>query len=163
MQWRGLERQKPVCVYHFFRKSPTFDSRMANHHIVSPRLVSSSQSKTQSKLITYQTTTFTSCTSQHLLLHNLLNLLRHPPKQRLALPLRAIRLRIRHNPPLSLTNPRNPPRPLIPRLLKELQILIEAPAARLRHVHVRPDARKQVGSGEYGEEFVGEVVEEDGC
>lgn len=91
----------------------------------------------------------------------LLNLIRHPSKQRLTLPLLTLWLRIRHNPPLPLTHLPNPPRPLVPRLLKELQILIEAPAARLRHVHVRPHAREQVRRRENGEQLVGEVVEED--
>lgn len=109
-----------------------------------------------------QTSTITS-THQHPTspLESLLNLIRHPPKQRLALPILAFRLRIRHNPPLPLAHLPNPPAPLIPRLLKELEILIEAPAARLRHVHVRPDSREQVRGGEDGEQLVGEVVEED--
>lgn len=107
--------------------------------------------------------TITSILHTHItsLIYSSLNLIRHPPKQRLTLPILPIRLRIRHLPPLPLPNLPNPPTTLIPRLLKELQILIKAPAARLRHVHVRPDAREEVGSGEDGEQLVGEVVEED--
>ena len=155
-----VETQLSVCI----DLSMTFSSRCSYsqslYRLFLPHLTSS-QSKSQSKLITRQTPQQSPPSIfQHLLLLALLNLLRHPPKQRLTLALPPIRLRIRHNPPLPFPNLPNPPRPLIARLLKELQILIEAPAARLRHVHVRPDARKQIRSSEDGEELVGEVVEE---
>jgi len=93
---------------------------------------------------------------------SLLNLIRHPPKQRLTLAILPIRLRVRHDLPLSLTNLRNPPSPLLFRLLKELQVLIEAASTSLRHVEEGPHAGEQVCGGEDGEELVGQVVEEDG-
>jgi hypothetical protein len=90
------------------------------------------------------------------------NLIRNPPKQRLTLPLLPTRLRVRHLLPLALLNSPNPPTPSLPRLLKELQVLIKRPPSSLRHVHIRPGSGEQVCGAEDGEELVAEVVEEDG-
>lgn len=87
-----------------------------------------------------------------------LNLLRHPPKQRLPLPT----LLPGHALPLSTPNLPNPPRALLPRLLKELQVLLEPAPARLRHVDLRHDARDQIRARENRKQPVRQRVEEDG-
>jgi hypothetical protein len=130
---------------------------MHHHHFISSPANLKPKCSSSSSI---QTSTIIHHPSTHYITR-LLNLIRHPPKQRLTLPILPIRLRIRHLPPLPLPNLLDPPRPLVARLLKELQVLIEAASAGLRHVHIRPDSSEEVGSGKDGEELVGEVVEED--
>ncbi|ROW04554.1 hypothetical protein VMCG_05117 [Cytospora schulzeri] len=70
---------------------------------------------------------------------------------------------IRQPPVHAPGDPRDPPGALLVRVLEELLVVLEAAAAALGQVQVRPDAGDGVGGGEDEEDPVLEVVEQDGA